>query len=378
VGEGRPIYAVVEEEQRSPDGLVKPGAGLTPTHNQFAIGLLSRPIAMRVRAGDSDGMADGGEMAERFGGALFVRRYRLMTFIGARLAHCAKIGFSANRWKLRGKSMKRVTLVLAVILPALQSSELLAQSSSRPAIVSPAEPNSNQIEIVYLEPAKPEQRSIYERLKGRQMLEELRGSFAIFKLPSKLTLTFKGCDGQVNLWYSPSDRNVTVCYEYVDFLERLVPKQEVPDGPTRQAAILGGFVHGAFHGISHALFDILQIPILGGEEQAADQLAAFMILEFGRDSSRQLIIGAAELYKNLGPITSQDDFADEHGTSLQRFYNLLCLAYGADPEEFKQFAGKGGLPQRRAVRCGQEYQQVRLALILLFGPHLSKQFRDRR
>ena len=51
-------------------------------------------------------------------------------------------------------------------------------------------------------------------------------------------------------------------------------------------------------------------------------------------------------------------FADEHGTPAQRFYNVLCMAYGADKELFGDFVAKGFLPKepgrglRGRIRAG--------------------------
>jgi Putative metallopeptidase len=63
-----------------------------------------------------------------------------------------------------------------------------------------------------------------------------------------------------------------------------------------------------------------------------------MMLRLGREDARRLIGGAAYTYKNdiagtkvTAPLTA---FADVHGAPVQRFYNLLCIAYGADPQTF--------------------------------------------
>jgi Putative metallopeptidase len=49
-----------------------------------------------------------------------------------------------------------------------------------------------------------------------------------------------------------------------------------------------------------------------------------------------------------GKLPSIKQFAGVHGTPAQRFYNLLCLAYGADPQLFSDFVEKGHLPKERA------------------------------
>jgi len=65
-------------------------------------------------------------------------------------------------------------------------------------------------------------------------------------------------------------------------------------------------------------------------------------------------------------------FSDEHGTSAQRLYNLLCLAYGSDKEQFADVVQKGYLPEERAEICEDEYRQVDYAYRTLIAPHVSR------
>jgi hypothetical protein len=65
-------------------------------------------------------------------------------------------------------------------------------------------------------------------------------------------------------------------------------------------------------------------------------------------------------------------FADMHGTPAQRFYNVLCIAYGADKQLFGDIVEKGYLPKDRAKDCKDEYQQVAYAYEKLIGPHVDR------
>ena len=88
------------------------------------------------------------------------------------------------------------------------------------------------------------------------------------------------------------------------------------------------------------------------------------MLRFDKEQSRRLILGSAYQYK--GDLSSptvtikQQYFADEHGTPTQRFYNLLCMAYGADPKLFGDVVGKGFLPEDRAVGCEASSHKYRM------------------
>jgi hypothetical protein len=275
--------------------------------------------------------------------------------------------------------MKRIAaafaVTLAVIWLALASKPGIAQAPSQSGpIVTPASPElkNNQVEIAYLEPTNSDHRPIYERLKARQVLEELQLFLAPLKLPHKLSVKVQGCRGVVNAWYS--NREIVLCYEYVHWIERLAPPSNTPE-VTREDAIVGPFVQVVLHEIAHALIDILQIPVLGREEDAADQLAAFIMLQFGKEAARRTLTGAAHLYRmdSAAADPTHDDFSDVHGTAAQRFYNTLCMAYGADPSTFNDFVQKKLLPKLRADNCAREYNQIQYAFRMLVLPYIDQE-----
>jgi hypothetical protein len=115
--------------------------------------------------------------------------------------------------------------------------------------------------------------------------------------------------------------------------------------------------------------------VLGREEDAADQVSAYIMLHLGKIEARRLIGGTAYAYKievdaaTAPPALKQ--FADAHGTPAQRFYNLLCIAYGADAQLFGDMVEEAHLPKERADDCKDEYLQVALAYEKLIGPHID-------
>jgi len=124
------------------------------------------------------------------------------------------------------------------------------------------------------------------------------------------------------------------------------------------------------HEMGHLLIAELKLPVLGREEDAADQLG-FMGLLLPYDQHRD-----ANFYAKLLDITDywrlewrrtksaeEEVHAwDSHGLDAQRFYNLACLAYGSDPDTLEWIPEITGLPVERALYCDQEYQQVRQAV----------------
>ena len=265
-------------------------------------------------------------------------------------------------------------LLSAVIWLAMLSAPARAQAPS----ASPTPPSlaNGQIEIAYIEPANPVHRPMYERLQQRQVLEQLRQFLAPLKLPRQLKVQLRGCRGSVNAWYSNGE--VTICYEYVAWIEDLAPKQNTPE-VTREDAIVGPFIQVVLHEVAHAVFDILQIPLFGREEDAADQLAAFIMLQFGKDVARRTLTGTAHLYRRDAEANAptEDDFSDVHGTAAQRFYNTLCIAYGGDPNTFNDFVQRKILPKFRADACGREYRQVLYAFRKLIGPYVDQELMEK-
>jgi hypothetical protein len=126
----------------------------------------------------------------------------------------------------------------------------------------------------------------------------------------------------------------TICYEFLKRILELLPNETTPDGLTSTDAAVGQFFSVTFHEVGHAAFDMFNVPIFGHEEDAADNFATFIVLQFGKGQARRLISGAAwawraylgDYQKNPVVQTRLTAFATDHGLPQERFYNLVCLA----------------------------------------------------
>jgi hypothetical protein len=63
-------------------------------------------------------------------------------------------------------------------------------------------------------------------------------------------------------------------------------------------------------------------------------------------------------------------FADEHELPAQRFFNLICFAYGFDQTTFADLAKI--LPKERAEGCDVEYAQSAFAFKKLIDPYIDE------
>jgi hypothetical protein len=262
--------------------------------------------------------------------------------------------------------MKRWVVGIAVLLVA-GGALPCATPTAQPII----DPTRSMIDIEYTEPINPAHNPIAGRLKQRRVLEEFRDFLSPLKLPSRLTIKLSGCGGSINAWYSA--QTVLVCYEYIAWIRQMAPTSATEEGITPEDAVVGPFVDVLLHELAHAVFDTLKIPVLGREEDAADQIAAFVLLQFGKDVARRMITGSALLYSRLAQTqqVSKNDFSDVHGLAAQRFYNLLCIGYGWDHDLFNDFVQKGYLPRERASGCTGEYEQILHAYRALIAPHVD-------
>jgi hypothetical protein len=231
---------------------------------------------------------------------------------------------------------------------------------------------TSQVRANYVPPKNPAHQQVYELLKKRQSLEKFQELLSPFRLPWTLNISLAECDGEADAMYS--DGTITICYEYIEDLRKNMPAKTTPAGIEPIDTLVGPFVDTVLHEFAHALFDYLDIPILGREEDAADQVSAFIYLQLGKTEARRLIMGTVYTYmlevEDTDP-PSIAEFADEHSTSEQRRFNLLCMAYGADSELFEDVAAWGGMPEERADICEEEFELIAHAYQTLIGPHID-------
>jgi hypothetical protein len=254
---------------------------------------------------------------------------------------------------------KFVLLTAAMVLIIAFAAPALARSKG------------SRIEVRYVVPKNPTHQPIYERLKEQGVLERLQEFLSPFRLPRTLRVSLMGCDGEADASYL--DDAITICYEYIDELWKRMPAETTAAGIMPIDTVVGPFFDTSLHEFAHALFDMLDMPVLGREEDAADQVAAYIYLQLGSAQARRLITGTAYAYiaENGAAPLSLKQFADDHAPPVQRAYNLLCIAYGADSRLFGDFVTKGYLPKKRAEGCNNEYGQVADAFETLISPHID-------
>lgn len=188
-------------------------------------------------------------------------------------------------------------------------------------------------------------------------------------IPVDVTIALTEC-GVANAFYDPETRQISMCYELLDhFYTVFAPhmKSEVE----LQRSVYGATVFVFFHELGHALINVLDLPAVGREEDAADQLSTVILTNGGEEGQTAVINGANSfiLGEQSGDM-QRLPFWDEHSLGPQRFFNLLCWVYGHDPDKYNYLVNQN-LPQERAVRCPAEYAQIAKSWYRLLAPYMK-------
>ena len=123
------------------------------------------------------------------------------------------------------------------------------------------------------------------------------------------------------------------------------------------------------HEMGHLLIHELQLPVLGREEDAADQLGFIgLFLIHDRQQTPDFPLRLLDVagywrleWQNAKDSEEQIQTWDNHALDEQRFYNIACLAYGSDPKNLEWIIAMTGLPEERAFYCQDEYEQAKYA-----------------
>jgi hypothetical protein len=251
---------------------------------------------------------------------------------------------------------------------------------------------ASRIKIAYEEPTSDEFRPIYQRLKQLQVLERLQRFLAPLRLTRDLEVKTTECpnppSGRAYAYmpYQPG-QPVIVCYNYVKLIEDLAP--EVTPETTnykvvgqalvsREMALVGPFVQEVLHNVALAVIEILEVPVWGRAEDAADNVSALLMMQFGTEVALKTVLGSAYFLNAVNQlVVSKKDakgnpissytlayLGDIRPPMLQRYYNLLCMAVGKDVVIFSSLVALNRQPSmfelswQKAMDCRFDYRQV--------------------
>lgn len=174
-------------------------------------------------------------------------------------------------------------------------------------------------------------------------------------LPTNISIIHKSC-GVENAFYDPNERSILMCYElYGSILNVFSGAYADETNETLNDYTLSTWIFIFFHELGHAFSHIYSLPITGQEEDAVDDFSTVLLIEAGMANIP--ITAAYYWYISDRGEYSNHLFADTHSLNIQRFYNILCLVYGYDQNEYGFLLESFPDLVPRSANCPYEFYQ---------------------
>jgi hypothetical protein len=137
--------------------------------------------------------------------------------------------------------------------------------------------------------------------------------------------------------------------------------------------VVGNMFFVLIHELAHAAIADLALPVLGREEDAADEFAIVRMLWVGTTLTRRVLADATKGWffsarrdrKEGEPLA----FYDEHSLDQQRAYHIVCLMVGHNPNEMVDLANEMKLPDDRRESCKREFERASSSWHAVLQPH---------
>lgn len=153
------------------------------------------------------------------------------------------------------------------------------------------------------------------------------------------------------------------------------------DKETRQYYLNNINLFSLYHELGHALIDAYHIPMLGSEEDAADDLASVMILYYFKKGPN-ILLDNADYFDaaRLANDSEENEYWDVHALNAQRYYRLLCYAYAKAPkfvsEQLKELDDDEGtlaafIDQKKDT-CVDDYKRLNQSWFTVLSKHFTK------
>ena len=222
-----------------------------------------------------------------------------------------------------------------------------------------SQPISNQdrgdLVLYYEPPINEDFNKIYDILQETEFFDNLVTDLNNqYSFPRDIDILFVEC-GEENAFYDPETVEVHMCYDLIQkYADIFIEEYQ---GDYSDEVILAG--HFTFlHELGHALVDQYQLPIIVQEEDVVDSFATILLIQTGEEDAVIAGIEQFDVDAEEDEELSELPFWGEHSLSIQRVYNIACLVYGSDTDEYADFVEDDFLPEDRAEGCPEEYEQA--------------------
>lgn len=230
--------------------------------------------------------------------------------------------------------------------------------------------DKGNLKVVYENSKNPNFKKIQNSLKQTQFFEKKSKELnSKLNFPNNIIVNLTECN-EINAFYSRSTDTIIICYELYEYLVEIY-SSVYTDEETIKGSVDGAIEFFFLHELGHALIDVYDIPITGMEEDAVDQLASIILIQKGNDGVSAIAATAGFFGLHGLAVSNLNELAfyDEHSLDLQRFYNILCFAYGSNISEYRVLIDLQLLPFERSIQCSNEYSKISKSWDILLSPY---------
>ncbi len=238
----------------------------------------------------------------------------------------------------------------------------------------PPKPKGIPITISWSEAKTPETAQVREALMKAQFTSIVEGANKNLVLPEKLQILFQDKDGPL---YDRKQKVIFFSYNFVEetrisYLENGFCKTD--EEALAEAVDAAEFIF--LHEFTHAIIDILQLPILAPEEDIADGLAS-ILAEVVLDSPELALAAAGSLHSLKHSEPKESAYWSRHSLDETRYYRILGLAYGSNPERVGPMIRERALApeqwwKERADSYAKDFEKLRTNWHRVLQPHRAK------
>jgi hypothetical protein len=252
--------------------------------------------------------------------------------------------------------------------------DLLAGEGTEASSGGADEPDTGDFILQYIPPEDPELEGAFTFLQESAVLDEIvQGVNDTIALREDVLVSVEEFPDNPGPAYYPEALAIVIPPEFLNLIADILTQAELVETQEELEAEASAIVAFVFlHEVGHALIDQLELPITGREEDAVDQLATVVVTD-AEEGAGTIAVSAAALFGAFAANRESfevADFWDEHSLDEQRFFNLLCWVYGADPSVYGEIADYG-VGEDRLARCEEEFAQVRNSWETLLAPFLK-------
>lgn len=277
--------------------------------------------------------------------------------------------------------MKKPVAFAEILAPVSVATLALATLATPAAAQDYGFPRNPNIAVEYVAPAAPNLGDTHNRMRKLEVLQTLQEFLSPLKLKSTVKVRMDSCGGKLSVPYR-NDGQVTVCYEHIAAIRAIAPADPFIQFDEKRKlsasdAIAGGVARLMLYETSFAVFDSLGIPVWGRMDEAADNVTALIMLDFGEELAWSTILGSAWYLAQRGMAGTGFFTEATQPYEAQRFFNYLCLAFGRAPQTYGFLVNGFNLPEARARTCVQEYHRASRAFRTTFRPHMDSVLHER-